>query len=150
MTELSSPHDDYVGCLAGSLRAATRAVTRSYDQLLRSHGVRITQVATLAQLRRLEPVSTTRLAAALGSERSGVARDVALLEAAGLVRAAVSDGDRRVKELSLTAAGAAKLDECAPAWREAQAVMRARLGDEEVRRLVGAANNIVDRFSDEP
>lgn len=140
--------DDYVGCLAGTLRAATRAVTRSYDELLRPHGVRITQVATLAALRRLEPVSTTGLAAALGSERSGVARDVALLEAAGLVRTAVSDRDRRVKELSLTAAGAAKLEQCAPAWREAQAAMRSRLGDEEVHQLVATASIVVDRLSD--
>lgn len=149
MTEPAS-NDDYAGCLAGALRAATRAVTRSYDELLRPHGVRITQVATLAELRRLEPVSITGLAAALGSERSGVARDVALLEAAGLVRAGVTDQDRRVKELSLTPAGVAKLEQCAPAWREAQAAMRSRLGDEEVRQLVGAALLVVDRLSDEP
>ena len=38
---------DFVGCLAGNLRAAARVVTRAYDAALRPHGVRITQIAIL-------------------------------------------------------------------------------------------------------
>ena len=54
---------DFAGCLAGNLRAAARVVTRAYDAALRPHGVRITQVAILTTVRRLQPVTTTRLAA---------------------------------------------------------------------------------------
>jgi hypothetical protein len=42
--------EDYVGCVAGHLRAAAWAITREYATELRPHGLRITHVALLAQL----------------------------------------------------------------------------------------------------
>jgi DNA-binding MarR family transcriptional regulator len=146
--DLPGADDDFVGCLAGNLRAATRAVTRFYDDALRPLGLRITQVSTLAQLRRLEPVSVTELANALGSERSGVARDVAVLERAGFVTSRSWEEDFRVRHLSLTEAGRTKLEECAPVWRATQQQMRELLGADEVDSLVAAATGIGTRLGE--
>jgi DNA-binding MarR family transcriptional regulator len=135
--------EEYVGCVAGNLRAAARVVSREYDAALRPHGVRITQVAILAQLERLQPVTVTGLADALAGDRSAVSRDLAILERAGLVRRGVKADDQRARQLSLTRAGRRKLKQCAPAWRAAQASMQRRLGDAKVAELVGLSGRVV-------
>ena len=63
--------EDFVGCLAGNLRAAARVATRLYDARLAGSGLRIGQVALLAQLRRHPRSSTTRLAQLLAIEQIG-------------------------------------------------------------------------------
>ena len=138
-----SQAEDYVGCLAGHLRAAVRVITREYDAALRPHGLRITQVAILAQLADQQPVTLSAFANSLGSDRSAVARDVAILERAGLVASAANSGDKRARDLSLTPAGRKKLTECAPAWRATQARMRERLGDADVAALVSLSDRVV-------
>lgn len=140
--------DDYVGCVAGNLRAAARVVTREYDAALRPHGLRITQVAILAQLARLQPVTVSDLAVALSGERSAVSRDLALLSRAGFVRSVVSADDQRARQLSLTQAGQLKLEECAAAWRAAQASMRDRLGEADVTELVALSGRVVDALTE--
>ena len=54
--------EDFAGCLAGNLRAASRLATRRYDAELRESGLRITQVAILAQVRRHDVLSISELA----------------------------------------------------------------------------------------
>ena len=134
---------DYVGCLAGNLRAAARVTTRVYDAALRDNGVRITQVAILSQVRELQPVTVTALAGELASERSAVARDVAILEREGLVETTVKSGDRRAREVRLTALGERQLGDCAHAWRAAQAAMSDALGEAKVRQLVELSGQLV-------
>jgi DNA-binding MarR family transcriptional regulator len=124
----SMKHDDFVGCLAGNLRAAARVATRRYDAELREQGLRITQVSILAQVKRQDSLSITELAAELSCERSVVARDVAILERDGLVRTGIDPNDRRARNISLTAAGRSRLDAARPAWRRAQQDMREILG----------------------
>ncbi|MGG5258507.1 MarR family winged helix-turn-helix transcriptional regulator [Phycicoccus avicenniae] len=138
---------DYVGCLAGNLRAATRAVTRVYDDALRPHGLRLTQVAVLSTLRATGPVGVTELAAAVGTERSAVARELRPLAADGLVTVAADADDGRVRRVKLTPRGADRLDAAAPAWHRAQDSMRVLLGVAEVEALVRAASAVVDALS---
>ena len=135
--------EDYAGCVAGHLRAAARVITREYDAALRPHGLRITQVAILARLADLQPVTVTAFAEALASDRSAVARDVAVLERAGLVASAPNREDRRARDLSLTAAGRRKLSECAPTWRATQDRIRGRLGHADVAALLSLSDRVV-------
>jgi DNA-binding MarR family transcriptional regulator len=139
--------DDYVGCVAGHLRAAARVITREYDAALRPHGLRITQVAILAQLADLQPVTVTAFAEALASDRSAVARDVAVLQRAGLVVNVAKADDLRARQLSLTPAGRKKLTECAPAWRAVQDSMRERLGDADVAALLALSDRVVSSLA---
>ena len=141
MQGVESP--DFVGCLVGNLRAAARVATRVYDSALRDTGVRITQVAILAQVRKSQPVTVSVLAAELASERSAVARDLAILERSGLVSTSVKADDRRARQIRLTSEGEQRLLECAPAWRSAQQAMGDALGQDRVRDLVELANELV-------
>jgi DNA-binding MarR family transcriptional regulator len=135
--------EDYVGCLAGHLRAAARAVTRAYDAALRPTGLRITQVAVLAHVARHQPATVTELGRALSSERSAVARDVTLLQDAGLVTVRVKADDRRAREVRLTPDGDHRLRAAAPAWHAAQRDARDALGDARVDALVALAADAV-------
>jgi DNA-binding MarR family transcriptional regulator len=143
MLEAELDSTDFVGCLAGNLRAATRVATRAYDSALRESGLRITQVAILAQLRKLQPITVTVLADELSSERSALARDVAILERTGLVMSEPKADDRRAREIRLTALGEQKLRASAPAWRAAQSAMTDAFGERRVRQLVKLTGQLV-------
>jgi DNA-binding MarR family transcriptional regulator len=135
--------EDFMGCLAGNLRAAARVATRIYDARLAGSGLRIGQVALLAQLRRHGPLSTSQLAELLSIERSTAVRDVQLLERRGLVAGQPDTTDRRSRQLFLTAQGEQRLAAAAPAWRSAQERMRSRLGGQEMTELITLARLVV-------
>jgi DNA-binding MarR family transcriptional regulator len=140
--------EDFVGCLAGNLRAASRIATRRYDAELRETGLRITQVAILAQARRQEALSISELAAELSSERSVIARDVAVLERDGLLSVAIDPKDRRVRNVVLTKAGRARLRAAGPAWRRAQQQMRDALGHALADDVLGITRAVVAALED--
>jgi len=135
--------EDFIGCLAGNLRAAARVATRQYDARLAGSGLRIGQVALLAQLRRHDPLSTSQLAELLSIERSTAVRDVQLLERMGLVAGQPDATDRRRRQIFLTAQGEQRLAAAVPAWRSAQELMRSRLGGQEMTELVTLAQRVV-------
>ena len=143
MSSVEPGTTDFVDCLVGNLRAAARVATRRYDAALRDHGLRITQIAIMAQVRMLQPVTVTRLAAELSCERSVVARDVAVLEREGLVRIDVDAADRRARAITLTGVGAQRLRNAAPAWRRAQHDLRDALGPELADLLLGVTRRLV-------
>jgi DNA-binding MarR family transcriptional regulator len=122
-------------------------VTREYDTALRPQGLRITQIAILTQLANLQPVTVTQLADALASDRSALARDIAILKRAGLVASMAKRGDRRASQLSLTAAGERKLAECAEAWHALQAKMRDSIGAADVAALIALSDRVVGALS---
>jgi DNA-binding MarR family transcriptional regulator len=148
MRDVEEDAEEFAGCLAGNLRAATRLVTRVYDEALRGSGLRITQVALLVQVRRLEPITVSTLAEALSSERSAVARDLRILERNGLVSVSESSSDRRAREVRLTRGGHARLAAAAPGWRRAQAEMRERLGPDDAEALLASARHLLSRFDE--
>src|SRR6266704_2168435 len=94
-------------CLA--VRQAARRITQFYDQYLAPAGLRTTQFAILAKLKRLGPMTINALANELVMDRTTLGRTMLPLERDGLIR--IEDGklDRRSKELHLTRAGAERL-----------------------------------------
>jgi DNA-binding MarR family transcriptional regulator len=111
-------------CLAA--RRHARAITRLYDARLRPHGLRSTQFSVLVALSLVGPLRVTRLADALGLERTTLTRIAAILERDGLIRP-VAGSDGRARQFALTAAAKRRLERALPAWREAQADARALL-----------------------
>jgi DNA-binding MarR family transcriptional regulator len=139
----SVENENFVGCLAGNLRAASRLATRRYDAELRESGLRITQVAILAQVRRHVALSISELAAELSSERSVIARDVAVLQRDGLLSVGIDPNDRRARTVALTKVGRARLRSAGPAWRRAQQQMRAVLGPALADDVLGISRAVV-------
>ena len=115
-------------CLCNALRQASRAVSRLYDEELRSVGLRTTQYSLLCHLRRAGEVRQRDLGGLTSLDETTLTRNLRPLIDSGWV--AISTGeDRREKLVRLTEAGAAKLRQARPAWERAQERMRSRLPD---------------------
>jgi DNA-binding MarR family transcriptional regulator len=108
------------------LRQASRAVTRLYDEELRSVGLRTTQYSLLQSLRRSGELRQRDLAERTLHDETSLTRSLRPLVEAGWVAVRAGD-DRREKWFRITAGGLAKLEEARPAWDRAQARIQALL-----------------------
>ncbi len=107
-------------CFCLNTQRTARAVARLYDATMRPVGLTSGQFSILAALNQQKPVSIGALADGLGPERTTLTRNLAPLEAAGLIQSEADDGDRRVRRLSLTVLGRERLALAMPLWRRAQ------------------------------
>ncbi|MNL38612.1 MarR family protein [compost metagenome] len=128
-------------CYCIKLRNASRRLTSIYDEALAPFGVNITQFSQLRRIRRLQPVSLTDLAKSLELDRSTVGRNTKVLERMGLV-VTVPGEDLRENALEITEKAGAMLDEAAPTWDEVQARIEAKLGSDDLDRLLSNLNAI--------
>ena len=106
---------------------AARAVTRLYDDTLRSVGLRATQLAVLVAVGGDDVVSITALAKFMGMDRSTLTRNLAPLEREGLIRVG-NEGWRRSRTVEITKQGCSRLREALPLWQKAQERLRQKLG----------------------
>ena len=114
-------------CLCFNLRWVTRAVTQFYDAEMRRHGIRPTQGTILVSLNAKDTWSMAELSDWLGMERTTLLRNLRPLQRDGLVQARGGGRGGRV-ELSISAKGRKKIEECLPAWRSAQSAAVKTLG----------------------
>ena len=121
-------------CACSSLRRASRALTRLYDEALAPAGLTTTQFAILRTLERLGPSSITAIAHATGHERSAMTRNLGPLAKAALVEIGTGD-DPRSRAVSLTLAGKAAIHRAAPGWETVQARVEAELGTDGAQLL---------------
>lgn len=117
-----------IPCLCHSLRQASRAASRLYDDELRGAGLRTTQFSVLRVLAASDEIRQRDLAERTVHEETTLTRNLRPLVEAGWVaqRAGV---DRREKWLKITPSGRAKLTEAKPLWKRAQQRMRSRLSE---------------------
>jgi len=106
---------------------AARAVTRLYDDTLRSVGLRATQLAVLVAVGGDNVVSITALAKFMGMDRSTLTRNLTPLERDGLIRVG-NEGWRRSRTVEITKKGRSRLREALPLWEKAQETLRRKLG----------------------
>ncbi|HAQ82342.1 MAG: MarR family transcriptional regulator [Bradyrhizobium sp. PARBB1] len=107
-------------CNLTALRKATRRVSQLYDQILATSGLRGTQRAILAYVKRSGSPTMGELAAALVLDRTALNHNLKPLERDGLLTITVDKNDRRSRLVRLTKRGEARLDESRSAWLEAQ------------------------------
>jgi DNA-binding MarR family transcriptional regulator len=112
-----------------SARRTARALTRSYDQALRPHGLRITQFSILTMLALAGPLPLRVLGAKQSLERTTLLRSLARLAAAGWVDIRKGAGGP-ADIVAITPAGRDKLIAVKPAWAAAQASALDSLGPE--------------------
>ena len=106
---------------------AARAVTRLYDDTLRSVGLRATQLAVLVAVGGDNVVSITALAKFMGMDRSTLTRNLTPLERDGFIRVG-NEGWRRSRTVEITKKGRSRLREALPLWKKAQETLRRKLG----------------------
>ena len=133
-------------CACHKIRMASRAVTRAYDDALRPVALRATQVSLLAAVALDGAMSITALAEAIGMDRSTLTRNLAPLEADGLLRVG-GEGWRRSRTLEITAKGRARLEKAMPLWEAAQRRLRASLGGAQWDTVQGSLEHLIANVS---
>jgi DNA-binding MarR family transcriptional regulator len=114
-------------CLCHNVRMASRVVSRTYDEALRSTGLRATQIAVLAAVGARGALSIKSLADSLEMERTTLTRNLRPLEEQGLV-AIAPEARHRSRMLTLTSDGRAALLQALPLWEKAQQSSMEQLG----------------------
>lgn len=111
------------------LRQASRAVTRLYDEELRTVGIRVTQYSLLRAIARLGEVQQGELGTVAHLDQTTITRNIRPLVDAGWV--AVSKGqDQREKRIAITKKGKAMLAKARPCWERAQSRTKALVSKE--------------------
>jgi DNA-binding MarR family transcriptional regulator len=127
-------------CLCLAARRASRAITREFDQALRTHGLRATQFTLLAALHLAGPRAIGDLAELLSADRTTLTRNLALAEQHGWVTLQVGRGDARSRIASVTPKGSRVLKAALPAWRETQQRLTDLMGAQaasSLRKIAG-------------
>ncbi len=121
-------------CVCFALRRAARSVTRRFDAALRPSGLKSTQFNLLVVLDATGAITTSELARRMAIERTTLTRNLALLTRKGWVRGEPG-GDRRSRNVSITARGRNVARKALPAWRRAQGAFLTRLGPHHFAEL---------------
>jgi len=130
-------------CHCHAVRAAARHITQAYDQFLAPSGLRITQFAILAALKRKGPLTINALADAMVMDRTTLGRNILPLEREGLIRIAPAASDRRAKELHFTRAGEQRFQAARKGWAAAQARFESTYGARRAAELRGLLRAVV-------
>ena len=129
-------------CLAARVRLLNRAISRVYDRALRPYDVTVAQLNLLSAVAEFEPIPAHKLADLLSLQISTLSRNMHLMEELGLIDIAQAErGNGRV--ISLTTAGARKLEELLPVWRVAQGEAAELMGPDARRALKRLADGLL-------
>lgn len=132
-TAQSTPLD--TPCNLFYLRRAARAVSKQYGAAMKDSDVEATQFSVLFILSRAGALSITELANKMGLDRTSMSRNLSPLQTHGYI--SVSDtGTSRAREVTITQAGTAALQELMPMWRKAQAEFVEHLGEADTALLI--------------
>jgi DNA-binding MarR family transcriptional regulator len=119
---------ELVPCACTTLRKASRAVTRFYDEMLRPEGLTATQLAVLRAVDREGAVPMSHVADALVMDRTSLYRSVGPLLRAGDLVSVPSEADGRAKFLRLSRSGKRRLARAGRRWALAQKKMIEEIG----------------------
>ena len=149
MDQTANPRPPRVsGCTCMRLRKATRRVSQIYDRYLERTGLTITQFGLLANLTDTTVITIGALAEKLTMDPTTLTRNLRPLIRQGLVRLESDRRDRRVRCVSLSAAGRQAFDEARPMWREAQNHINSAIGDVETSALHAHLDRVLERLVD--
>ena len=121
-------------CYCLNMRRASRAVTQLYDEILKTSGLTVAQLALLSNLEVVEQTTINELAKILRVDRTTLNRNMRPLVDASFIE--INPGtDSRTRQIKLTQAGKAVVATGMALWREAQGTMKEYLGQEELAAL---------------
>ena len=133
-------------CVGVQVRILNRAVSRIYDDVLRPHGVKFSQMNVLTVVAIRGPVQPVEVARILSMEKSTLSRNLRVLEQKQWIDTHAGESGNTVL-LRLTPAGRRLLKAAAPAWRDAQTRVTGLLGDRATTAIRGAAKRLRDSGS---
>ena len=125
------------------IRRAQQIAVAIFMEETAAHDVTPVQYAALVAIREHPGVDATRLSALVAFDRSTLGSVIERLEAKALIGRTGRPGDRRVKLLKLTPAGARLLEAVEPAVARAQERILAPLAPEDRRRFMDLLGKLV-------
>jgi len=135
-------------CMCGNLRRTARALTQHYEEALRPHGLRATQMTILQVLFRAGEVSQGRLGEMLAMDSTSLTRTLAILRRQGWI-AERQGKDRRERWLRLSSGGVRKLKGAEPIWERVQFELRQELGDQGWNDFMRLAYGVTEALMNE-
>lgn len=112
-------------CLCLHTQRAARVLARRFDEALRPFGLTNNQFSLLMSLNRPTPPSMAQVAELLGADRTTLTAALKPLAREGLVTTASDPEDSRVRRISLTAQGHARLAGALTVWTATHAALEA-------------------------
>src|SRR6516162_9116449 len=122
---------DYIAstCIALRLRLLNRVVTSLYDEVLRTLGLKVSQLNLLVVTAKLGLAQPAKVCDLLQLDTSTLSRNVERMQAKGWLEA-VPGEDARTQPFRLTARGRKLLEKAIPAWERVQRQATKVLGDD--------------------
>ena len=143
----ASPLDELYSRPGFMLRRAHQISVAMFLEEARGLGVTTSQYGALFVLSKVEGLDIVGLGRRLGADRSTSALVVSKLEAAGLVRAEMSEMDKRRKVLSLTLAGHEALEALAAPAQVARDRLLSAFTAKEAEAFLGLLDKFVATFN---
>ena len=122
-------------CIGARVRILNRYATRIYDDMLRPHGIKFSQMNILTVVTVDGPIQAVEVARTLSLEKSTLSRNLKILEANGWI-------ERNDQLLRMTRPGRLLYKKAAPDWRRAQKQITAMLGESTTAAIRRAAGRI--------
>lgn len=126
---------EHAPCACTTIRKASRAVTRFYDEALRPTGLTSTQFAVMRAVDREKRVPMSRLAETLVMDRTSFYRAIGPLLRAGDLQSVSSAEDSRAKFLQLSRSGKRRMSRAARNWAAAQREMVRTMGGDRWQEM---------------
>ena len=131
-------------CSCNMIRKSARKITQFYESGLREAGIKPTQFTILATLANTGPVQLTQLADRLLLERTGLTRNLNVLERNGWVQLHTGVEDSRQRIVSLSEKGYEQLDHAIPFWKKAQKTITKEMGQDAIAGLRKTLNEMTE------
>jgi DNA-binding MarR family transcriptional regulator len=105
-------------------------MTQFYDSYLSEHGIEAAQFALMMTVDAAEDKGQAAMGRVLGMDKTTLSRNLRVLRARGWAES-VTGEDARRRSIVLTAKGRELLAKARPAWKKAQAEIRAGMSERE-------------------
>lgn len=135
MTNKDKKYKQLTECSCNMMRKSARKVTQFYENSLRDAGIKPTQFTILATLANTGPILLTQLADRLLLERTGLTRNLNILERNAWIKIQPGEEDSRQRVVSLSRKGYKQLDRAIPYWQKAQKVIAKDMGQDTIAGL---------------
>jgi len=126
-------------CLSVRLRLMNRMVGAIYDEALRIHGIKASQLNILVAVSAFGRVNSRQLCQVLHMDPSTLSRAVGRLKRSGWLQVQPS-GEGKILKIEVTREGAKKIEQVYPDWKKAQARAAETLGPSMSEMLIASGN----------
>lgn len=131
-------------CLLSTTRKLARIVTSIYDEELRPHDIKGSQLNLLVVIAKTGPVRRSDIGRYAAIDRSTLTRNLAVMAANGWIEEVVAGEDGRGNPLQITTKGRRLIEDLAPAWQRAQRRAGECLGADRIAALRSPLGAVTD------